>query len=143
SWHNIPEVAERAKWTTSNAIELLGWSFTKAMQGPLWVLEGFSYGIYLPFAWAVTAALVAFYLLFFFRSHLKTGQSPGSDAEAVAANFACIISLQLIAILPVSVVHWDYGRVIFSWAASSIGAFLVLTPARQLAISSLVSNITS
>src|SRR5262249_50534293 len=143
SWHNtFPEVAERAKWSTPNAIEGLGWSVAKPMQGPLSLFGDFSYGIYVPFAWAVTAALVALYLLFFFRSHLKTLQAPGSDAEAAVANFARIISIQLIAILPVCVVHWDYGRVIFSWAASSIGAFLVLTPARQLAISSLVSNIT-
>jgi hypothetical protein len=50
---------------------------------------------------------------------------------------------QLLAVLPLCVVYYDYGRLIFMWATSSVGAFLVLTWSRQQAIKLLLSDAIS
>jgi len=82
-------------------------------------------------------------LLLLYRSHLITLQVADSEAKDQLLCFARILSLQLFAILPVCVVSWDFGRLIFLWATSSVSFFLVLTPGRQLAVSSLVSDAIS
>src|SRR5262249_1478792 len=95
------------------------------------------------FAWAATTVLVAFYLLLLYKSHLITMKVAAPKESERLTSFARILSFQFLAILPVCAVHWDYGRVIFSWATSSISAFLVLTPSKQLAINSLISDTIS
>src|SRR5262249_1884203 len=61
-----------------NAIETVGWSVKENM---ISVLVADSLGIYAPFVWIATAALVVFYLLLFCRSHLITLQVAYEKAE--------------------------------------------------------------
>src|SRR5262249_20064967 len=95
------------------AIDALGWSASRVVIIPLYSLEYFSFGFYLPLAWTATVALVAFYLLVLYRSHLITLQLTDHEAKDQLTCFARILFLQFLAMLPVYTLSWDFGRLIF------------------------------
>jgi hypothetical protein len=133
SWHDnlefFPGSSDPGLDAPPASIQALGWSLARALQGPLWTLQDFSF-----IAWLITAAVVAFYLLLLQRSHLMTLKVPDMVAKEESTCLVRILACQFAAILPVCLVSWDYGRLIFLWATSSIGAFLILTPGRYQAI---------
>jgi hypothetical protein len=125
------------------AIWALGWSIERAMVGPLIVVREFSFGIYAPLAWATTIALMAFYLLLFYRSHMETLQTGNAEMTERLLCLSRILFVQMVAIFPLFVISWDYGRLIFYWMTSSIGAFLVLNRASERAVSSFIHRAIS
>lgn len=126
------------------AVGAIAWSTADGFRrGGFSVLDDFSFGIYVPFAWLVTAALTVFYVLLIYRSHLETLKMEESRAKEEILSLAGLLSLQFLAILPVCLVFWDFGRLIFIATASAIGAFLILEPERQLAVRVIISDAIS
>ena len=78
------------------AIDALGRSLAWTSKYVLSTFGDFSLGIYVPLAWAATMALVAFYLLLLYRSHLTTLQVPEAEARDEVSRFARILLVQLV-----------------------------------------------
>ena len=89
-----------------SAIGAIGWSTWFAIRLHLSILNNFSYGIWIPGAWALTIYICI---------NLFTSGGPKSY-QHIRRN---IILLQSTTFLPLSLLGWDHGRWIFLWVGSS------------------------
>jgi hypothetical protein len=92
------------------SIEGLQWSSARALALPYSVLFTFSSIIYVPLAWCLTIAAC-----FFFLTALVEPREPGDRGR-----WAGILIFQLVAIAPLFVVGWDFGRWLFFWTCGSL-----------------------
>lgn len=100
----------------SVAIEALAWSSERALGMSVSVWQEWAYGwLYVPLLWLLTAvACMAFCLSLMRPAATEAG---GADVFALAFLF------QALAVLPLFVLGWDYGRWLFIWVCSSFIAF--------------------
>lgn len=92
------------------SIEGLQWSSARALSLPYSVLSAFSGIIYVPLAWCLTIAAC-----FFFLTALVDPRETGDRGR-----LAGILIFQLVAIAPLFVVGWDFGRWLFFWTCGSL-----------------------
>ena len=89
-----------------SAIGAIGWSTWFAIRLHLSILNDFSYGIWIPGAWALTIYICI---------NLFTSGGP-RQYQHIRRN---IILLQSTTFLPLSLLGWDHGRWMFLWIGSS------------------------
>lgn len=132
SWETVP-----FPYPPINNVEIpaaiggISWSIKEGLGMFLNTLRNFSDSIYAPMAWIVILAVLYFLLtnvnsMQIWRNKHQT--YPAFD-KTVLSN---VLLLQLLSVLPLFFVGWDYGRWVFFWVTSSF-ALMVLTPEYRLA----------
>jgi hypothetical protein len=98
----------------TSAIETIGWSTRKYISFSSSILNDFAAGIiYVPAAWLVTICLASYIVL-------ATWTASPKSSEARSFNSLDVFIFQIIFILPLFVVGFDWGRFIFMYMASSV-----------------------
>jgi hypothetical protein len=107
------------------AIDGLQWGASGAIAYTKGVLGVFSYGVYVPLAWLVTIC-VCFLLMGNCLERTPSADS-GFINNAVLLQQKKIIRIlvfQFIAVCPLFVIGWDFGRWIFLWSNSSLAIYV-------------------
>ena len=107
------------------SIDALSWSLWKGLAFTRNTLTNFQGGIYAPLAWVVILCTIYFVL----TNHLKQDASgEANSGKAPARGVRAIFFFQLVAILPLFVLGWDYSRWVFLWVSSSFAVYLIVPP---------------
>jgi hypothetical protein len=118
------------------AINSIGWTTQRGLRLSFSLLKRFSHGIYVPLAWATTLLFSAGFIVNSMKANsirptvaVPAGNlSIDEPLELDRGHLSLLLFLQLIAVSPLFVLGWDYGRWIFLWSLSSIVFFLYTPP---------------
>lgn len=115
--------------STINAISALSWSVKDTLLF-FTGLKMFDGGIYAPIAWSLIILLIYHFLANTNKIKIlifKTNENFNKT------SFSNILIFQLLMLMPLLIIGFDYGRWIFFWVSSSF-AILVLIPPERLTI---------
>lgn len=96
------------------AIDALSWSTRRGLSLSLSLYNDFSWGIYIPLAWALTICISFMYVVYYI----------GRGIVGEEKKIANILLFQLLSISPLFLLGWDYGRWIYLWSCSSLAIYL-------------------
>ena len=113
-----------------SAIDGLSWSAKKGLSFGLDILQNFNDGIYAPFVWLLTIILIYYILINLTKLSFRTGNYKLAGILN-RNNVSNVIILQLITIIPIFILGWDYSRWIFYWVTSSF-VIVLLIPEEKL-----------
>ncbi|MDP4278435.1 MAG: hypothetical protein Q8914_12490, partial [Bacteroidota bacterium] len=127
SWKDIPfQIQDTGNALIPSAIDALSWSLHRGLSYLYNFLRNFNGGFYAPLAWALIL-LAIYYVLSNFNDlniHVLK-KAPRSNLQK--RQFSNVLLFQLLAVLPLFILGWDYGRWVFYWVASSF-AIVLLVP---------------
>jgi len=133
SWKPISFPMQDSHCTLApGAIDALSWSLKKGISFTYNIFTNFDNGIYAPILWGMVFILIYYvltnasqlnYALFRQKSLIPPDRSLMSK----------IMLLQLIAVSPLIILGWDWGRWIFYWATSSIAIYLLIPETKLVA----------
>ena len=134
SWKPVPFPFQDMSAVPPSAIGALSWSLQRGLSLTVDTIKNFDGGIYAPIAWVLIIAVI-FYLL----SHLNIYNSEETKVtnnektnQYTKTNISSILIFQLLFIIPLFILGWDYARWIFLWVTTSF-SLLILLPDEKLA----------
>ncbi len=119
SWRSVKfPIQNDSIHTIPAAINGLSWSLSQALKLFTDTLLNFSGDVYAPIMWLLIIVSI-------YYSSVKIGISSNTKDE-----ISNVMIFQFLAVLPLFILGWDYGRWIFFWVTSSF-ATLILVPDRR------------
>lgn len=114
------------------AIDGLSWSLKQAISFSVSTLKNFQDDIYGPIAWLLIILIIYYLLTNTDRLNLKIlNYKPRKNfSKTTISN---ILIVQIITIIPLLIMGWDYGRYLFLWITSSF-SIIILIPESKLSI---------
>ena len=131
SWRAI-DFPIQAKDNTSipAAIDAISWSLKKGLSLSIHTLRNFDGHIYAPIAWGLIISTIYYILINTSKLNFKIlNYTPTRTFNR--SNISNILVLQFLAVIPLFILGWDYGRWIFYWVVSSF-AIILLVPEEEL-----------
>lgn len=125
SWHAIKFPTQEDSATVPAAIDGISWSLEKGLSYFINTLKNFEFGIYAPFAWLLIILSIYFILGKINHFNFKI-YSYIPKSEINRAQLSSVLFLQLIAVAPLFILGWDYGRWIFLWVTSTFAIILII-----------------
>lgn len=113
------------------AIDGISWSLKKGLLFTYNTLIDFSDGIYAPLGWFIILLSIYYVLINTTKLNFNIIKYVPSK-NFNRANISNIMLFQLLALLPIFILGYDYGRWIFYWITSSF-AIILLVPEKKLA----------
>lgn len=113
-----------------SAIDALSWPLKQGLSLTWHTLKNFNGGIYAPMAWGLILLLIYYVLTNTSKLNFKILNYKPKD-NFNKENISNILILQLISIIPLFILGWDYSRWVFYWVTSSFAIFL-LVPEKEL-----------
>lgn len=112
------------------AIDGISWSLKKGLLFTYNTLLDFTDGIYAPLGWSVILLVVYYILTNTDKLNFRTfNYAPSKNFNRI--NISNVMLFQLLAVFPLFVLGWDYGRWVFFWVTSSF-AITLLIPETKL-----------
>lgn len=111
------------------SIDGLSWSLRKGLELTISVFHNFNGGIYAPIAWF--AIILSIYYLLTNLDKINVKISNNKNIEFNKINISSVLIFQLVFIIPLFVLGWDYGRWVFLWVVSSF-LIVLLIPKKTL-----------
>lgn len=135
SWKNVPFPNDFLTWASADEYPGAFEGMTKTMQEGLSQYSGefivwFYEGLYGPLMIAATICTVYFILINIncLNNKILCFKPQDNNNKSLISS---VLILQLIAIIPLYILGWDYGRWIFFWVTSSF-ALILIVPADVL-----------
>ncbi|MDO6389179.1 hypothetical protein Q4E40_03500 [Pontibacter sp. BT731] len=126
SWRDVKFPIENEAYTTPQAsIDGISWTLSKGLSYFYITIKNFDFDIYAPFAWVLIITSIYFVLINI--NNLNFGifrHKTGGNINR--AYLSALLLIQLIAVVPLFILGWDYGRWVFLWTTSSFIVLLVL-----------------
>lgn len=125
------------------AIDGLSWSLQEGLRYSTHTLRNFSDGIYAPIGWLLIILLIYFVLTNTDKLNFKIlNYRPYRILNK--QNISNVLIIQLISIIPLFILGWDYSRWVFFWTSSSF-AIILLIPEKDLSelIPSLFTKVSN
>jgi len=113
-----------------NAVGAIGWSIKEALIYPLNTITRFEYGIYAPLA-LLFVILFIYYLMTHLKLFFRRIPFQSSFKEFDKVILSRILLFQFLMFIPLFMLGWDYGRLVFQWISVSVAIYL-LVPHDQL-----------
>lgn len=126
SWENVYFPFDTLK-TDSNSIDALSWSIEKGIALFTKTIHNFDNHIYAPFALIITFLVIYLFLSSFFINNVINKET-NSEKQGV---FGTVLLFQLVCIIPLIILGWDYGRWAFHWVISAF-VIVLLVPEASL-----------
>jgi len=131
SWKSITFPLQEAQSNLApSAIDALSWSLRKGISFSYNIFTNFDNGFYAPLLWAMV-----FILIYYIITKASSLNYPLFRQKTVDPINRELMSnsmmLQLIAVLPLLILGWDWGRWIFYWVVSSLAIYF-LVPEEKL-----------
>ncbi|WP_129126140.1 hypothetical protein [Geomonas oryzae] len=129
SWKPVPFPFQDQNATTAipSAIDGISWSLQKGVSFSAKQLANFNDGIYAPIAWLI---IIVSIFIVSVNIH-RLGASDNQPRHVVAEERSSLCSfllLQLLAVSPLFILGFDYGRWIFFWVTTSFILYLLVPP---------------
>ena len=112
------------------AIDGISWSLKQGLGMTMQNLSNFNSGIYAPIAWVLILLVIYYILTNTSKLNFKI-LNYKSNNYFNKKNISNILVLQLLAIIPLFILGWDYSRWVFYWITSSF-AIILLVPEKEL-----------
>ena len=142
SWQPItfPIQAEQTNLAPS-AIDALSWSIKKGISFSYNIFTNFNSEFYTPILWSLVFILI--YYTITQASKLNLALFRQKDLVPINRNkMSHIMILQFIAVLPLILLGWDWGRWVFYWVISSLTVyFLVPNKMQEASLEPFFGNI--
>lgn len=123
-WHQI-DPTDTDIYNPSCAVYSLKYTLGNCPWMGYSVLSETNYHVYTPLAWIGTVLVCFVYLLSFLNVGGTNTLVSKTSAEVERTRLFVILSFQLIAIFPLFIIGWDYGRWIFLWTSSSLAIYFI------------------
>jgi hypothetical protein len=142
SWNSIP-FPQGNPAQIPYAIDGLTWTKERAITIMISTLKNFNDGIYAPLAWLLILSLIYFISTNTDKMNLER-LSIKPLKMINKTNISNILIFQLLTVIPLFVMGWDYGRWVFFWITTSF-AIIVLVPEKKLAVlfPSIIATLSS
>jgi len=123
-------VASLSSELPPTAVGAIGWSLHEALKYPMDTITRFEYGIYAPLA-LLFIILVIYYLMTHLKLFFRKVPFQSNFKEFDKDLLSRILLFQFLVFIPLFILGWDYGRLVFQWISSSVAIYL-LVPNEQL-----------
>ncbi len=135
SWNLVPfPFQNKSETTIPGAVDAVSWSLQKGLSLTIKTFKNFDDGIYAPLIWLIIISSI-YYLLSnvdYFRPFNNKPKIESQLQKIYKTNISNILFFQLLGIIPLAVLGWDYGRWVFLWVTSSF-SIILLIPAEIIA----------
>lgn len=108
------------------SIDALSWTLDRGLSLFQQTLTNYDGGIYAPLAWLSILVLIYYVLTNYDVLLFRKGSS--ERHQSLLNYFGPILLIQLISILPLFIIGWDYGRWVFYWVSSSFIVYFTVKP---------------
>lgn len=132
SWQTVPfPFPSKPGIIAPAAIDGISWSFSDGLNMMLNTLGNFNDSIYAPIAWILILAILYFILSNANQLQFKIFRRVSFNAfdKSLLSN---VLIFQLLTVMTLFILGWDYGRWVFYWVTTSF-AIIVLVPKKLLA----------
>lgn len=114
------------------AIDGISWSLKQGLSLTIDTLKNFNDRVYAPMAWFLILLIIYYILTNTSKLNFKIlNYKPNNNFNK--PNISNILVFQLLAIIPLFILGWDYGRWVFYWVTSSF-AIILLVPEKELSL---------
>ncbi len=131
SWKTIEFPIQTTNYEPAPAaIDAISWSLSNGLSSVTNTLKNFNDGIYAPIAWLITITIIYFILTNTSELNFNIlNYKPIIHFNRI--HISNILILQLLGVIPLFILGWDYGRWIFYWTTTSF-AIIMLVPEKLL-----------
>ena len=113
------------------AIDGISWTLKQGLYYTYDTLTRFDFGIYAPLAWLLIIIAIYYVLTNISALSFKIfNYSPNKNFDKL--NVSAVLIFQLLSIMPLFLLGWDYGRWVFFWTISCFAIILII-PEEKLA----------
>jgi len=118
--------------TIPAAIDGISWTLKQGLSLTINTLKNFDNLIYAPIAWCIIIVTIYYILTNTSKLNFKLlNYEPTKNFNRL--NISNILILQLLVVMPLFILGWDYGRWIFYWVTSSF-AIILLVPEEKISV---------
>lgn len=125
SWSDIKFPIEQASVEAPASIDGVSWSLKKGLSYFIDTLKNFEFDIYAPFAWILI--ILSIYFILTNINHLYLSVHTYTHQVLIdRTQLSSVMLVQLIAVTPLFILGWDYGRWVFLWTSSTFAILLII-----------------
>jgi len=114
------------------AIDGISWSLEQGLSLSMQMLKNFNGDIYAPIAWLLIV-LIIYYIVTNISELNYSILNYKPYKQFNKANLSNILIFQLLTIIPLFILGWDYSRWVFYWITTSF-AIVLLVPEKKLSV---------
>jgi hypothetical protein len=133
SWKPIEfPIQDKDNSQIPTAIDGLSWSLKQGLSLTVQTLKNFNGDVYAPIAWFLIILIIYYIVTNISKLNYNIlNYKPYKNFNK--ANLSNVLFFQLLAIIPLFILGWDYSRWVFYWITTSF-AIVILVPEKKLSI---------